>query len=53
MGDHGFDRLEHHDDGRYMIVCSCGWRSSADPSAEVVGSELDDHLQLVRAANGR
>jgi hypothetical protein len=51
--DHGFDRLEHHADGRYVIVCECGWRSEADPSAEVVGNEWDEHRKLADAPNHR
>jgi hypothetical protein len=52
VGDHGFDRLEHLD-GRYVIVCECGWRSSAEESAEIVGNEWDEHLELADAPNSR
>jgi hypothetical protein len=40
---HRFDRVEA-DRGAYVLVCSCGWRSAPSSSAEVVGSEWDDHL---------
>jgi hypothetical protein len=42
VGDHGFERLEHQD-GTYVIVCACGWRSPAAPSAQQVGDEWDQH----------
>lgn len=53
MGDHGFARLEHHADGRYVIVCGCGWSSTANDSAEVVGNEFDEHLAAASATNRR
>jgi hypothetical protein len=51
VGTHGFDRLEHHADGQYVIVCECGWHSEADASAEVVGNEWDEHRKLAGANN--
>jgi hypothetical protein len=53
VGDHGFERLEHDADGRYVIVCRCGWRSVADTSAEIVGHEWDEHRELASAHNDR
>jgi hypothetical protein len=40
---------EHHCDaveeveGGYVLVCTCGWRSTADPSAATVGDLWDRH----------
>ena len=48
MGDHGFDRLEHLDDA-YVIVCACGWRSPAAPSAQQVGDDWDRHLAMAES----
>jgi hypothetical protein len=45
VGDHGFDRLEHHD-GTYVIVCACGWHSPRQPSAQQVGDAWDLHRAL-------
>jgi hypothetical protein len=52
VGDHRFDRLEHDRDGRYVVICTCGWSSSADTSAEAVGHEWDVHRELASARNG-
>ena len=30
-------------EGGYVLLCTCGWRSPADPSAEVVGERWDHH----------
>ena len=52
MGDHGFDRLEHDTDGRYVIVCECGWQSDAESTAGAVGVEWDAHRELAGVTNG-
>lgn len=38
---HEFDRVEY--DKSYVLVCSCGWRSSASELAGAVGEEWDHH----------
>ncbi|MGH8882477.1 MAG: hypothetical protein ACRD0P_34880, partial [Stackebrandtia sp.] len=48
VGDHGFDRLEHHG-GTYVIVCACGWRSARQPSAQQVGDAWDVHRALAES----
>jgi len=30
-------------EGGYVLVCTCGWRSAADPSAGAVGELWDQH----------
>ena len=30
-------------EGGYVLVCTCGWRSAADPAAAVVGELWDRH----------
>ena len=43
VATHEFERVEEID-GSYVLVCACGWRSPADPSAAVVGTSWDEHL---------
>jgi len=43
---HECERVEQVD-RTYVLVCACGWRSPADPSAAVVGSSWDHHLSDV------
>jgi hypothetical protein len=43
MRSHDFDRVELLAEG-YVLTCSCGWRSPAHRTAEVVGSAWDHHL---------
>ena len=50
MGSHGFEKVEH-DGERYVLVCRCGWRSSAQPSARVVGDEWDRHRAAAQVAS--
>jgi len=46
VATHEFERVEQVD-GSYVLVCACGWRSPADPSAAVVGTSWDRHLTVV------
>ncbi|MCU1375854.1 MAG: hypothetical protein JWO68_3140 [Actinomycetia bacterium] len=41
-GTHDFNRVEARGDG-YVLVCTCGWRTSVVRTAEAVGRQWDDH----------
>jgi hypothetical protein len=49
VGPHDFDRVEQLD-GRYVLVCACGWCSAPSAHAGAVGVEWDDHLEEVGVA---
>ena len=40
--EHASVRVEETADG-FVLHCSCGWTSTADPSGAVVGAEWDGH----------
>ena len=40
-------RLEVLDDGRFVVVCKCGWRSHpADSAAEAIGDWQNSHVAI-------
>jgi hypothetical protein len=43
--DHHCERVDELDDG-YVLVCTCGWRSPVEPTAEAVGAEWDRHRDI-------
>jgi hypothetical protein len=44
--DHSFSRVDD-EEGLYVLVCACGWRSSPRYRAAAVGGEWDEHLAEV------
>jgi hypothetical protein len=48
LGGHDFERVEEHD-GRYVLVCECGWASAPAVSAGAIGEEWDVHRSAVGA----
>jgi hypothetical protein len=42
VGGHDFERVDV-EDGGYVLVCECGWRSDTARSAATIGYEWDDH----------
>jgi hypothetical protein len=46
MAGHDFERIEEPQPGRYVLVCSCGWRSAPSDRAKVVSEEWDEHRRV-------
>ena len=46
-------RLETLDDGQYIVVCKCGWRSPpAERAADALGAWETDHLPAAAPTHG-